>query len=356
VKIAGNDFQRVCRLLDVVTPVPGFPAGTFVGVDGEGGRIRFRLSSEVSAEVRLDVACPWKGLVAVDRRTLFPFVGCGSEEYQVKCNDSELELVAGRRRAVFPLVKVSWSYPEWPRQGSSMELGVDLVDALRCAGLCAQENPSAPHLACAYIEVKGRTCVWASNDLILSFASLPVGSSRSSMAFPLGLLEFLSVGKSAKVFVGDQVVGISEEGFKVWAQAPAAAWTGFPLQGFKKLLISMKKARVLMKCRVEDYVDFVERFSTCLGNVPKEEWLLELGAVGNKRIRGVVKAQAVRLEEELTVVELAAGKISARLNVAVLSSVLAFVRSRCDYVRFLEGEAVYYMQAGPYQFVLSKPL
>jgi hypothetical protein len=305
-EVEKQELIDASSILELVPQRAGVPSSDFVKVKTTKKYVEMALSSVVNAVVRVN----GKGLTDsksffVDRALLTPFIQAGRNwkgDFKLGMDDTKWYLRQGSRTAELTMrTEPLGGYGIWKEKDGLKEvkLSEELRRLLLVSQGCATADPSLPFLSCVYI---GEKVVLATNGTLM-FVGLRQKQDSLRFPFPIGVIPLLGNGLVKAVGVeGDQVILDCGLGY-IEGSVSAVTRKDFPKKSVVERAQWARAYPVLSKLPAERLAKMLERLSSYLASVKREDLILRL-EIGGEKVKAIVRVQQAKFEEQIEVEDL----------------------------------------------------
>ena len=305
-------------LLNLVPSQSGIPSSDFflVQQDKRPGHIWMCAAGGAVANVHLDGTGTWpfQKPFYLDRRLFTPFITAFPEiknkynfEFR-KTAEGALRVRCGKPFEDFSAQPSVMGYGEIPalKNPSKLRISDELMALMRCASQYASSEAEAPHLACVYLTPRPKWLeILATNQKIIFCGKHRFSHDiKSVIPFPIQMLSTLQAeGMSRMVWSAPNVFAQFPRGV-VWQSVSAQASKNFPADDLRERLNRKQGIKPAFRASAAKFARVVERLSTYLQYVRKEDWVLNIsGTKGSDQIFLVSRLPHATINEHLRVLE-----------------------------------------------------
>ncbi len=354
-EVSAEQVKSLRQLLALVSPQPGVPSSTFIGLRIQKKEVLFSLSSMVSVQAKIASDLP-DGFWAIDRRILLPFLESTDAAVVLSIKDETLHVQSGRRKANLKLVQPNWTYNSIDlTKFKRFPITEALHEMLTQVRVCASDDPVLPEVNCVHIEFGKREYFFSTNDLILCMAvgvSKPI-AENISWSVPIHLIDAVAQLSANEILVNGRVMAVSTEAGTVWGAAPEKSWDSFPKKRIKDLIVKMRKAPLLFSVKASVLSEVCQRFQRYLSYIPKNEWVLKVETLSDTKAKVTSTSSYATFTEGLIIESNAMG--STELNLALVGPVLTMLtNSDVDVLVSQVQDHLCFISIGAYQFLISQ--
>lgn len=359
-RISRDSLSRVVKILDLPTMPAGIAPATHIGIKSQKGGIQLCLSSDLSVQVTLEgqepLTLPTEGL-AVDRRAFMSFLNNSplTSDYEFSMKEVGVLLIKqGSRHAKLQLTKPDWDYGEWPLAAPDMvlELTRDLLSILRCARICASDQPIVPQLNVVYVDINKALFVFSTNDLVACLGRCSY-QGAGKVLLPNNFIDILDYDNLNRVLVKGLVVGLEMGTTRIWAQAPEEASTLFPIDQLKKILVETRKTPVSLTCSAEALSHQCRVFCGYLSGAPKTDWVMRLSGSKGKNLELVAETSYAKFKDSMEA-NVLQPSVKAQLNLDVMTPILELITKTGGVIELTATPSLCHIKTGHYEFLMSQ--
>lgn len=282
--IEKNKMLEALSVLDLI-PQTGIPSSEFVRITRDTrGATLWSLCGTASADARVvgKGEWPYKKPFYINRRALLPFVQAvlnTKKPFEFSKLGKTLLLRQGKRKARFSMqTEVSGYGFSKKQKAREIMLSPGAKNLIFTAHQCATEDPIVPQLNCVYVERNSKHVdIMATNQKIVFLARTSKKKSRlRKIIFPLFLVELLNKGNPDKIFYDDKYMAFQFPSTVIVQPLPRKAQNSFPIKSIVELFSDVEKYPVLFRADCANFSKVVERLSSYLVSVAKQNWVLRL--------------------------------------------------------------------------------